>query len=358
MKNVAEMAGVSVHTASDILNCGDTRYRESTVKRVQTAAHKLGYRANRAAQSLRKRQTSTIGIVAFSSTHELAAMRLHFAIQEVGKRGYFPLVCNPVWYDQGCKQIAHILADAKVAGLLLLDPSSIMQEEYSLLEQAVTEKVPIVSVGGDHLPGLMRFLSDKESAFRQLTEHLLSHGHDEISVILPSNAPADISAECWHTRSALRGYMAAMKDSGRASKADVILVDWSEIKPQGSNLTDPYKGGYIGMRRILSRRNLPDAVIASNDSWARGAQRALGEVDLRVPQDIALVGSEGELSSLYGDIGLTTFRQPLNEIAACAVGHLMAQIRSENVSRDGIQLLKGELIIRDSCGCRVRRKIT
>lgn len=353
LKDVAALAGVSVHTVSDVLNCGDKRYRESTVQKVREAAESLGYRPNRSAQSLRKKRTRTIGVVSFNSTHELERMRLEYVLRSISSRSWFPLVCDPIWYMGDGEQVVDILKDARVAGLFLVNPSSLSRKSYLEMRKVLGEEVPVVSWGGEHLPGVMHYLSDKECAFRTLTRHLISLGHRRITLLLSGEVSLERTLQMWHPKMAVRGYEAALKEHETSLESDVVLSFRETLRKSGDNINDPYKGGYIGMKQILERQELPDAVIASNDSWAHGALRAIREKGLSVPEDIALVGCEDEMASLYGAVGMTTFRQPLRETAELAVEHLLRLVRKDKVAEEGYQIVKGELVVRGSCGATV-----
>lgn len=355
LKDVAALAGVSVHTVSDILNCGDKRYRAETAEKVREAAKELGYRANRSAQSLRKKKTRTIGVISYGSTHELERMRLQHVLRAISRHSWFPLVCDPIWYEGGGEQIIDMLCDARISGLYLVNPSNLSKKSYLEIRKTLGEKIPVVSWGGEHLPGVMHYLSDKELAFKSLTHHLLSLGHRRITLLLSGEATLEQTMQMWHPKMAIRGYEAALKEHSPLLKSDVVFCHRSTWEGEGLAqgvipIRDPYMGGYIGMKKILERDELPDAVIASNDSWAHGALRALRERGISVPSDMALVGCEDEMASAYGAVGLTTFRQPLVETADLSVEHLLRMVRGEKVAAEGYQVVKGELVVRNSCG--------
>jgi len=99
------------------------------------------------------------------------------------------------------------------------------------------------------------------------------------------------------------------------------------------------------MERLLTCSDTPTAVFAYNDKIAVGARRALLAAGKSVPQDIALVGYDGDEFVAYLDFPLTTVSQPLYEVGRRAV-----EISSSRAAVGDLCLLKPELIVRASCG--------
>ncbi|WP_316315048.1 substrate-binding domain-containing protein, partial [Clavibacter michiganensis] len=84
------------------------------------------------------------------------------------------------------------------------------------------------------------------------------------------------------------------------------------------------EGGLLGTRRLFGRSDRPTALVASSDMQAVGALRALGELGLRVPEDVAVVSFDGTDEAAYASPQLTVVRQPVEQMAEEAVSRLIA----------------------------------
>lgn len=351
IKEVAEATKLSRHTVSDILNCNDLRYSKKTRERVQKVAAQMGYRPNRAAQSLRRKRTHCIGVLLFHSIHELSEMRLINVLREVNATSYHPIVVNCNWHTGGSNEVLGQIIESRVSGVLLVNPGYSATESPTLSDLLLERKIPLVALGGDKYQGYPRFMSDKRHGFYQMTRHLLERGYQDVALLLRGDGNAVDTTHDWHAGMAISGYRECLNEFGLGEKEDVFLLSSypKRLHLHSEYPGDPYLAGYESMLLLLQReRKLPEAVICSNDSWAYGALRACWEKGIRVPEDIAFCGFEDELSSRYGMLPLTTFRQPLDELARRAVGHLVELIENERMGEDSIESIAGKLIVRAS----------
>lgn len=348
IKEIAAELGLSRYTVSDVLNCGDKRYSEKTRKRIQEVAERMGYRPNRVAQSLRRKRTQSIGVLNFNGMHELSAMKLHKVLEEVGKTGYYPYVTNAQWHLDGCRESVGQMIETRVSGVLLVNPF-FHSSDFPELQRLLDAKIPVVSMGGDKLSGVPRFMSNKEQGFYQMTRHLTDQGYSRILMLLSGRPTPEETMANWHVGAAIRGYRQCLEEQGLAELEDILFIRRALLTIDSEYKQDPYVMGYEAMQRAL-RRDLPrpDAVICSNDSWAHGALLACSEEGIEVPGDMAVCGFEDELSSRYGILPLTTFRHPLNELAQRSVEHLMHLIQTGSMGDGRIETISGELVIRKS----------
>ncbi len=100
---------------------------------------------------------------------------------------------------------------------------------------------------------------------------------------------------------------------------------------------------------MLAEGNIPEAIFAANDLMAIGAMRALKANGVNVPDDVRVVGFDDQIVASYVEPGLTTIRNPINEIAELATEGLIDEIESPGRKTTQV-LIDGDLIIRQSCG--------
>jgi DNA-binding LacI/PurR family transcriptional regulator len=116
-----------------------------------------------------------------------------------------------------------------------------------------------------------------------------------------------------------------------------------------------YRGGYEAARELLARPGEPTAVFCNNDEVAVGAMRAFREAGLRVPEELAVVGFDDLEIAEFAPVPLTTVSQPIPEQAQLAVDRLFARLGNPaEPPKPQTVSLRPELVIRESCGARLR----
>lgn len=349
LKDIAIKTGLSVGAVSQLLNTTDSRYSAATKARVEQVAREMGYRPNRSAQYLRKKKSKTIAVVNFGSLHQLTTQRLYAVVKAIHEREYRPLIYDVSWIGDDVKPGE--LIDAHVEGVVLVNPTSIYPA--GKVSELVGAGVPVVSIGGFSLPGIPKYLADKEHGFYTITKHLLSLGYmkiDYLGTMIPNKCNRKYA---WHTVGALNGFKRATDEFKQTHAVDAHV----ELVTSLDNSTDKgnYNHGYLAMGQLLDKRS-PRAVVCSNDSWALGGMRACVERGLRIPEDIAITGFEDELAGRYGAVPLTTVAHPLEEIADKAVAQLFDFIKKGITQmQDELKIIRGKLIVRRSCGAYLQQ---
>ncbi|WP_264294013.1 LacI family DNA-binding transcriptional regulator [Diaphorobacter aerolatus] len=147
----------------------------------------------------------------------------------------------------------------------------------------------------------------------------------------------------------MQGWREALRDAGRTSDL-LVYGDFS------------VNGGYLAMLSLLKRdaANRPSAVFACNDLMAIGALRAVHEQNLRVPEDIAVVGYDDIELASYTQPPLASIAQPVVPMAAQTLARLLAQMSADRGACGSahdpcIQLLAPSLVTRESSGKALSR---
>jgi diguanylate cyclase (GGDEF)-like protein len=190
---------------------------------------------------------------------------------------------------------------------------------------------PVVFVGsGDGRPAVV---ADSAPGFRQALAHLLAHGHRAVAFI--SGDPQDLGDS--HTRLA----------DFRRLRRELGLDTSEELVAAGLHSEE---GGFQAMRTILASGRSFTAVLASNDTSAIGAMRALANGGRRVPEDVAIVGFDDQPGASANVPPLASISYPLADAGRRAVGLLLDLIRGGHRIPDTIAV-PTKLIRRRSCGC-------
>jgi LacI family transcriptional regulator len=324
MVGVAKHAGVSVATVSRVI-AGHPSVAPGHRARVEAAVLELGYRPNRLARNLRKRQSDMIGVVVSDIENPHFAEMIHVAESEAYRFGYRVLLCNTDESREKQASYLQMLADERPRGVLLAPCDPAGAEIGQLLDLGITVVAfdrPVLDSRVDSV------LADNAAASRLAVDHLIQTGHQRISFVGTSPAVETGAAR-------LAGYRAAMGDAG--------------LEGRWENGGFRIETGQVATGRLLDRWPDSDAIVAGNNMMAVGAIRALRERGITIPDGIGLVSFDDPFWAELVDPPLTTLAQPLRAMVAAAVRLLIDGI--EGRRRQPQRLVFGlELAIRASSG--------
>lgn len=304
LEQIAQLADVSRSTVSRVVN-NHPNVSPEVRQRVMHIIAETGYQPDPAARSLAARRSGIIGLVIPRAVHSLFT------------DPYFPRLmqgiaqaCNANDYtlslflfhteDDEQKLYPRVLRTQLVDGIIATGS----QIDEPLIPKLIKNQVPFVMVGRPSDTLQVSFVdADNAVGAYTATRHLIQSGYQRIATITgPLNTMVGLDRR--------QGYLDALNDRGRSIEGDLMIEgDFTEF------------GGYAAMRRLLPQG--PDAVFVASDTMAFGALRALREVGLSVPGDVAVVGFDDLPTAISADPPLTTVRQPIRRVGAQAVETLL-----------------------------------
>lgn len=334
IRDVAEMAGVSVTTVSHVLN--DTphmRVSEQTRARVRQAAKTLGYGPNRAAQALRTNRSGLIGLLSEEIATTPHAGRIILGAQNTARAHDLTLVIiNTEREPSGSshKDDVQVLIDRQVEAVLY---ATMYHRQVSLPPNL--KGVPVVLIDSTDRAGVVpSVVPDEVGGAIAAVTHLIEAGHRRIGFL---NNDDDVPA----THERLVGFRQALREHDIPIDEKMIVQAPSETLP-----------GYALAREVLARPDRPTALFCYNDRMAMGAYRAAAELGLDIPHDLSIVGFDNqELIAANLFPGLTTVALPHYEMGAWAVETLVHLLRDEadhELIADSPTRLDCPLVIRGS----------
>ncbi len=302
LRDVAEHAGVSVRTVSNVVN-GFRYVAPATRERVQASIDALGYRPNLAARTLRRGRTGLIALVIpeIDSPYfaELAARTVRIA----EARGLTVLIDQTDGDAEREKQLLHGQRSQLVDGVLF-SPWAVAPAELA----ARTDPVPLVLLGEhDGTAGVDHVAIDNVAAAREATGHLLRAGRRRVAAL--GIQPRSLNATA---RQRLTGYREALAAAG------VPAVPELEVPVRRLHRAD----GHAAMLDLLELPEPPDAVFCFTDELALGALRAAADRGIAVPDELALVGFDDIEDGRYSVPALTTVSPDKDRIAELALDRL------------------------------------
>ena len=308
LKDVAERAGVSVKTVSNVVN-GYLHVRPDTRARVEEAIAELNYRPNLSARNLRKGRTGVIALAVpeldipyFAELARHVVTRRRRARLDGADR---PDRRRPRAGTHG-RQRHRRPHDRRPD----LQPAGARPPTTST---GLRRHCPMVLLGErvDHGPA-DHVVIDNVAAAREITAHLIGLGRRRIAAIGSQRTAEGASA-----RLRLAGYTAALTRGRHRVRRDA----WSAPAPAWHRAD-----GAAAMRDLLTTGVRPDAVFCFNDTLALGALRALHEAGLRVPEDVAVAGFDDIEDGRFSIPTLTTVAPDKERIARLAVELLAGRL--------------------------------
>lgn len=331
IKDVARLAKVSPSTVSRVI-ADHQRISRKTKEKVRKVMAELNYHPNMIARSLIKRSSQTLGLVLSRSTDSAFSNpffpEIIRGISAVTQSYHYNLMLATAQdYSEEAKQCLRMISEKRVDGAFLLAP----RVSDELVRELSANNYPFVVVG--RIPEAIKCYSvnnDNIQAAYSVTRHLLNLGHHRIAFL---NGPDDFI----FCQDRFEGYRLAFREFG-------LEPDPAFIKNGGFSQQEGYR---ITMDLIKSKPR-PTAIFCVDDVIALGAYRAVKELGLTIPKDVAVIGFNDDPLASVIEPSLTTVRIPIYEMGVAAA-EMMIQVLEGKDIFPMQKILSSELILRDSC---------
>jgi LacI family transcriptional regulator len=332
IKDVAQHAGVSAMTVSRVLNA-EPNVRPETRERVQAAIRDLNYRPNLSARNLARANTYFIGLLYDNPSAGYISELLIGALNRCRKAGYHLIVESCGSADQDWESsIADMLRTSNFDGVIIPPP---VCDNAAVLDAVEAAKLPHVRISPDTLLDRSpRVVTDDREASRRMADYLLELGHRRIGFI---QGPEGHGA----SRERFEGFSEAMAAAGQEIDSELVVPG-----------AFTYRSGLDAAERLLTLKQRPTAVFASNDDMAVAVIALAHRYSLNIPDDLTVVGFDDTQTATAIWPQLTTVRQPISAMASEAVELLAECLDLERSGEAGHvnerREIHSEIVIRDS----------
>jgi LacI family transcriptional regulator len=327
--DIAKRLNITASTVSRALK-DHPRISESTKQAVQNAAKKLNYQPNNIAAALRNGRSNIIGIIVPTIDRSFFSSVARGIEEVANTKNYNVMICQS--YDSYEKEVATVeaLLNSRVDGIIL----SICKEteNFDHLNKVTAKGIPLIIFdrGNDQLEVSQVVINDYLGAYNAV-EHLIKQGCKHIAHFTSSR-----KISIYKER--LRGYAEALK-------AYNLPYDESLIIESELQLED----GRQGMLQLLKLAEMPDAVFSASAYGAMGAMQILKENNIKIPDQVALVGFSNEVFMSFTEPGLSTVDQHSLRMGNSAAEIFLEEMAAKNKKFIPQKIvLKPELIIRQS----------
>jgi LacI family transcriptional regulator len=338
--DVARESGFSPSTVSIVLN--DARLSQyvaaKTKEHIRKTALRLGYSPDIFARSLRSRRSHTVGVMIFDISDPFCVLLLRGIEKALHPTPFMPLIMDAHNDQKQFEGYLRMLMDRRVEGLIVV--ANWLFEEGGLLARERDKKLPTVVVGRDlSSEEICSVIVENELGGYKAMEHLHAMGHRRIAVI---RGPATLSDSY--------GRWQGIQRFLTEHRLNLPPENVKELTPS----IDPISGfdGGVALTEDLLRSGAEfTALLAFDDLTALGAVRALSQAGLRVPENCSVIGFDDIPTASISTPGLTTIRQPMEEMGAITAQCVLAKMAVQDDVTDTtplLQMLPPSLVVRES----------
>ena len=327
IRTVARMANVSIATVSRTIN-GVATVNPSMAKQVWEAIEKLDYFPNTQARALVSGRSRLLGLIVSEITNPFFPELIQGFEDIAVEHGYEILISSTNYDPRRMSLCIRRMLERRAEGVAVMT----FGVEKPLLEQLAERKVPLVFVDvGPDRPGISLLRVDYRHGMQQGVQHLHQLGHRNIAFI---SGPKHLHS----AQSRLQAFTRAVEDAGLT--ADPAWIE------EGDHTME---GGIAAMERLLKAKQLPTAVMCSNDMTAIGVLHKLYRAGLKVPEDLSVIGFDDIHIAQVTIPPLTTIQMSCFELARAAVTALRAHIEEDGEARRNYKI-PTSLMVRESTG--------
>ncbi|MCI2229227.1 LacI family transcriptional regulator [Polaribacter sp. MSW13] len=329
LKKIAQILEISISTVSRALN-NHPDISHETSKKVKDLARKLHYMPNMFAKGFRQHKTNIIGVIVPNILSYFISTILKEILLQAEVNGYRVIISETNNDVKKEKEMLHTMLQFGVDGILMslskntvnVDPIlHALNQKPLILFDKVSNKIPCTQV-----------IIDGEEATFNAIEHLINIGKKRIAIIKEFE-------QSYNSERRFQGYLRALKTNNIPIDKKLIVSTHDISLKKGRSLTS----------QLISLKEKPDAIFCITDAAAIGAIQTLKKFNIKIPEDIAVIGFSNSLNSTIVEPKLTTLDQPGKRIGEIAMNCLVTEIEEpkEHLTIKTIEI-KTNLIIRES----------
>ncbi len=328
MKHIAELCQVSIATVSKIVNGKDEDIGEETRQRVLKTIKEQGYRMNTLAQSMKTKNTKTLGLIIPDIKNAYYTDISRGAEDMAQKKGYSLFLCNTDdSIDKEMSQIAKLM-EKQVDGIIII--ASLERNVEREKRMKITIPFAVLNNGSNYKDYSVKVKVNSHMGMYEAVRYLLDLGHRNI-MYLQGETTLDFGEE------RLSGYRDALKDYDVPYREDYVA-------------SAPFKvEGAFDYLRAHGLKEGTTAVVCGNDLMAFGVMNWAKENNLNIPRDLSIVGFDETIFSTISLPKITTVNQHCHEVGVILVEELIKKIESDSDIKMTVSV-DTNLVIRESTG--------
>ena len=332
IEDVAKRTGVSKGTVSAVINAKNT-VKPVTRDHILAVMKELNFRPKGVARNLKNgTQDKSIGIIIKDLNYPFYTSIASGVKEYANTKGYSVIVTSSDDDHQSEKRLSHLFSAKDIKGTIIA-PIVAGSAEIEHLFKLKMINYPFVLL--EDVSGIQANVVaiDNLKAIKKAVKYLIDSGHTKIVHF----AGPPLSS---HTQERIEGFRDAFSESTLVFNRDMIVSVGSHYDESFSKTLDYFKG--------KKREDYPTAIVCFNDHQALAVMTALKELNIRVPDDISIIGNDDIYYAKIYPIPLTTIRAPQHEIGRKAAEILIRNIEAPTLLPNEHVILETEFIVRES----------
>lgn len=301
MNDVAKLAGVGVGTVSRVLNNGSVK--DKTRKKVESAIEQLNYQTNHYARGLKIDRTHTIALILPSVWHPFFSEFAFHVETYLENNNYKTFLCNSNNDIKKEKEYIQMVTQNRVDGIIGIT--------YSDIDKFVSSNLPFVSIDRHFTEDVIYVTADNKAGGRMAVNELVKRGCKNLAYI---GGYQEIPNE---TKNRLKSFIEECQEQG---------VDYNVL-----NLQEPLENLPKQLEDFFRKNPQIDGVFTINDSMAIDVIRQLENMNIKVPEDIQVIGFDGQRIKDSTPYLVSTIVQPVEKMAEQSVKLLIQTIEGKEV---------------------------
>lgn len=329
LKELANKLKISISTVSRALN-DHPDINLDTVERVKKLANELNYAPNLFAKGFRSKRSHMLGVIVPNISHLYTTTILKGILEQAELLGYRAIISESKNDEVKQVEMLKTMIQFGTDGILM----SLAKKTKSVTTILdLMNHIPLVLFDkvSDKIPCTQIVINEEEAAFNAV-EHLIGLGKTRIAILKETENSYNSEKRFEGYKRALLTYNLPVREKLILSTEDISLIN-------GRRLTNI----------LLSKNKRPDAIFAITDNAAIGAIQAINKLQIKIPEEIAVVGFSNSINAKIIKPNLTTVDQPGERIGRTAVQYLIDEINNpnEHTTTKTIEI-KTNLIVRES----------
>ena len=332
IEDVAKKAGVSKGTVSAVINAKSS-VKHATREHILKIMKDLNFRPKGVARNMKNGdRDKSIGIIIKDLNYPFYTAIASGAKEYANTKGYSVIVTSSESDHESEKKLSNLFATKDIKGTIIA-PVIEGTSEIEHLFQLKMINYPFVLL--EDVKGIQANVVtiDNLEAIKKAVKYLIDNGHKKI---VHFAGPPD----SYHTLERIDGFRNAFSER-------TLVFNKKMIVPIGSHYDDSYDGT-LRFFRGKKPADYPTAIVCFNDQQAFAVMAALQELEIKVPEDISIIGNDDIYYAKIYPVPLTTIRAPQHEIGRTAAELLIDNIEATKVLPNKRVLLETDLIIRKS----------
>lgn len=332
IEEVARKAGVSKGTISAVIN-GKNSVRAQTRDNILTVIKELNFRPKGVARNLKNgSQDKSIGIIIKDLNYPFYTAIASGAREYAKSKGYSVIVTSSENDHEYEKQLSHLFSAYDIKGTIIAPiVAGTVEIEHLFRLKMINYPFVLLEVVKGIQANVVAI--DNLRAIKKAVKYLIENGHTKI---VHFAGPAYSS----HTQERIEGFRHAFSESTLVFHKDMIVHIGSNYDESFRKTMEYFEG--------KNKKDYPTAIVCFNDMQALAVMTALKEMNIRIPDDISVIGNDDIYYAKIYPVPLTTIRAPQHEIGRQAAEILIRNIESTKLLPVERVVLETEFIVRDS----------